>query len=124
MEPLSFCPVMSVTLVYCDQTVGQIKMQLGVQVGIGSGHIVLDGQPGPTPKKGKAPIFGPYLLWPNGSMDQDATWLDGMPQPKRHCVRCGPSSNHPEAQLPPPKFRPMSVMAKQLDESRCHLVRR
>jgi len=41
IEPLS-CPVLSclsVTLVYCGQTVGWIKMKLGVQVGLGPGHI-------------------------------------------------------------------------------------
>ena len=44
------CPVLSVlyvclsvTLVYCGQTVGWIKMKLGVVVGLGPGHIVLDG---------------------------------------------------------------------------------
>ena len=34
---------LSVTLVYCGQTVEWIKMKLGVQVGFGPGHIVLDG---------------------------------------------------------------------------------
>ena len=34
----------------------------------------------------------PCLLWPNGWMDQDATWYDGRPRPGQHCVRCGPSS--------------------------------
>jgi len=29
----------------------------------------------PTPKRAEPhPIFGPRLLWPNGCMDQDATW--------------------------------------------------
>ena len=27
---------------------------------------------------GTAPYFGPFLLWPNGWMDQDATWYDGI----------------------------------------------
>jgi len=73
--PLSVCPVLSVTLVYCDQTVGRIKMKLGMQVGLCPGHSVLDGDPGPPPPKGHTRlIFGPYLLWPNGSIDQDATW--------------------------------------------------
>ena len=43
--PLSVCPacpVLTVTLVYCGQTVGRIKMKLGTQVGLGPGHIVLD----------------------------------------------------------------------------------
>jgi len=41
--------VLSVTLVYCGQTVRQIKMKLGMQIGLGPGHIVLDGDSGPPP---------------------------------------------------------------------------
>jgi len=37
---LSLSPVLSVTLVYCGQTVGWIKVKLGTQVGLGPGHIV------------------------------------------------------------------------------------
>jgi len=62
--------VLSVTLVYCGQTVGRIKMKLGLQVGLGPGHIVLDGDRPPPPKKGAHPqFFGPCSLWPNGWMD-------------------------------------------------------
>jgi len=50
--------VLSVTLVYCGQTVGQIKMKLGTQVDLGPGHIVLDGDPAlPSPK-----VHSPQLL--------------------------------------------------------------
>jgi len=49
---LSVCPVLSVTLVYCGQTVGWIKMKRVTEVGLGSGHIVLDGDPAPPPPKG------------------------------------------------------------------------
>jgi len=50
------------------------------------------GTPLPLPKRGAEPqIFGPYLLWPNGWMDQDGTWHGGRPQPRRLCVRWGPS---------------------------------
>ena len=39
---LSVCLcVLSVTLVYCGQTVGRIQMKLGVQVGLGPGHIAV-----------------------------------------------------------------------------------
>ena len=42
------CPVcLSVTLVYFGQTVGWIKMKLGMEVGLGQGHIVLDGDLAP-----------------------------------------------------------------------------
>jgi len=71
--------VLSVTLVYCGQTVAQIKMKLGKQVGLGPGHIGLDGDSGPPPQRGTAS---------------------------------------------PHNFRPMSVVAKWLDGSRCHLVGR
>jgi len=61
-------------------------MALGVKVGLGPVHIVLDGDTAPLPKKGaEPPIFGPSLLWPNGCMDQDATWYGGRPRPTRHC---------------------------------------
>jgi len=87
---LSVCPVcLSVTLVYCGQAVGWIRMKLGKQVGLGPGHIVLDGDPAPLPQSGSTLpwIFGPYLLWPDGSMDQDATWHGGRPQHRPHCAR-------------------------------------
>jgi len=71
--------VLSATLMYCGQMVGWIKMPLGMEVGLGPGHIVLDGEwewDPPPPRKGgrSPPIFGPCLLWPNGWMDQDTTW--------------------------------------------------
>ena len=90
-------------------------MALGMRVGLGPGHIVLDGDPASPPKRGTAPpIFGPYLLWPNGWMQQDTTWYGGRPQPRRHCVRWG-SSSPKGAQ--PPNFRPMSVVTERLDKS-------
>jgi len=59
-----------VTLVYCGQTVGWIKMKVGMEVGVGPGHIVLDREPAPPLLKGHMPpIFGLYVLWPNGWMD-------------------------------------------------------
>ena len=40
-------------------------MALGMEVGLGPGHIVLDGDQVHIPKKGdKAPIFAQFL-WPN-----------------------------------------------------------
>ena len=44
------CPVwLSVTFVHCGQTVGRIKTKLGMRVGLGPCHIVLDGDPAPLP---------------------------------------------------------------------------
>ena len=68
-------------------------MALGVELGLDPVPIVLDGDTAPLRKKrGQSfPIFGPFLLWPNGWMHQDATWYGGRPQPRRLCVRCGTS---------------------------------
>jgi len=47
----------------------------------------------PTPRgTATPPIFGPCLLWPNGWMDQGATWYEGRPRPMPHCVTRGSSS--------------------------------
>jgi len=43
-------------------------------------------------ERGIAPLFGQCLLWPNGWMDQDATWYEGRPQPRPHCVNLGPAA--------------------------------
>jgi len=71
------------THVSCGQTAGWIKMLLGMEVGLGPGHIVLDGDPAPPkglshcvrwghsyPKRAQPPIFSPCLLWPNGCPSQ------------------------------------------------------
>jgi len=54
--------------VYCGQTAGWVKMVLGTDVGFSPGDFVLEGDPAPSPKRGRSPspIFGPFLLWPNG----------------------------------------------------------
>ena len=70
---------LSVTLVYCGQTVGWIKVPLGAEVGLGPRNNVSDGDAAP-PRKGAQQIL--------------------------------------------PTFRPMSIVAKQLDGSGYRLVRR
>jgi len=75
--------------VHCGQTGGWIKMTLGMEVGIGPRHIVLDRDSAPLPTKEDRialPIFGPFLLWPNDWMHQDATWYGGRSQPRRLSV--------------------------------------
>ena len=53
-----------------------ITMSLGMEVDLGPGDFVLDGDPAPPPQKGGgAPqVFGKCLMWPNGWMDEDASW--------------------------------------------------
>jgi len=56
------CLCLSVTLVYCGQTVGWIKMKLGMEVGLRPGHIVLDGtQLTPPPKGAQHPQFSAHV---------------------------------------------------------------
>ena len=127
------CPVclscLSVTLVYCGQTVGWIRMPLGIVVGLGSGHIVLDGDPAPPRRGHSNPLtFRPIsILWPNGWMHQDATWYGGRPWSRPHCVGFGPSSppSKGHSSPPPPVFQPKSIVAKWLEDgSGYHLVLR
>ena len=91
--------------VYWDwgQTTGWMKLVLGMEVGLSPGDFVIDGDPVPLPKKGAQFFFGLSLLRPNGRMDQDATWHKGRPQPRRLCVKWGPS--------PPPhrRWNPSSI---------------
>ena len=52
---LSVClSVCRVTLVYCGQMVGKIKVPLGTEVGLSPGHTVLDGNPAPSMERGIA----------------------------------------------------------------------
>jgi len=100
--------------VRCGQMAGWTKMPHGVEVGLGPGDFVFDGDSALARKKGTAlhPVFGLCLLWPNGSMSQDATWYGGKPRTRRRCVRWGRS---PLKWAQPPSFWFMSVVAKRLD---------
>jgi len=103
---------------YCGQTAGYIKMALGMEVGLCPCHIVLDGDRAPLSKKGaEAPIFGPFLLWPNGRMDQDVTWYGGRLLARRLYVRWAPSA-------PPQKGAEPSPRGQTVAWIKMHLVRR
>ena len=94
-------------------------MKLGMQVGLGPGHIVLRGDPTPYPLKGhSSPIFGPYLLRPNfnGCMDQDMS--HGMElglSPDDFVLDGDPVTPSPKGECGPPNFRPMFIVTKRLD---------
>ena len=84
--------VLSVTFVHCGQTVGRIKMKLGLQVCLGPGHIVLDGDLAPLSQNWTEPSnFRPM------SCGQMAGWIK---MAQRRCVRWGPSSPLKGAWLP------------------------
>ena len=67
------------------------------------------------------PLCNVGVLRSNGWIDQHETWHAGRPRPWPQCVRWGPSSPSPKG-AQPPNFRPISVAAKWLHGSRCHLV--
>ena len=101
-----------------------MKLVLGMELDLSPGDFVLDGDPDPLPKKGGAPpILCLHLLWPNGCMDQDATWYGGRPR-LRDIVLDGDPPPPILKGHSPQNFRPMSVMAKRLDGLRRHLVQR
>jgi len=79
-----------------------MKLVLSMVVGLSPVDFVLDGDQAALPQT--YPIFGPFLLWPNGWMDQDATWHEGTPQPWRLCVRWGPSPLLTKGVEPPTQF--------------------
>jgi len=93
----------------CGQMAAWIKMSLDMKLSLGQGESVLDGDHAPPPQKGGLPrqIFGPWLLRPNSWMDAAGTWHGGRLQPRRLCVRWGPSPLHPKrGGAPCPIFGP------------------
>jgi len=102
--------------IYCGQMAVCTRIPLGTEVGLSLGDIVLNGDPAPPRKKGTGshPIFGPYLLWSNGWIDQDATWYRVKPRPRQRCVD-GVAAPSPLKGAQPPNFWPMYIVAKRLD---------
>ena len=115
---LSIC--LSVTLAYCGQTTGWIKRKLGTEVGLGPGHIVLDGDPAPVPKTGADPQFLVDVF--SGKTASSTKMPIGMEigLGPDHIVLDGDSA--PPRDTAAPNFRPMSVVAKRLDGSRCQSI--
>jgi len=98
-------------------------MKLVMQVGFGSTHIALDGDPALPPKRAQPPPqfsghvrCGETAEWIKMPLGMevglgllDDFILDGDPAPTKKRA---------------PNFRSMSTVAKRLDSSGCHLVRR
>jgi len=98
-------------------------MKLGMQVGLGPGHIVLDGDPVPLPQKGRSPQFSAHV-----NCGQTAGWIK-MPLGMEVDLDSGQIVLDGDPAPPPqkgttPNFRPISVVVEWLDGSRCHLVGR
>ena len=90
-------------------------MKLGMRVGLGPGHIVLDGDPAPPPAKGHSLQFSAHICcgqmaaWITMSLGRELGHgagdfvLDGHPAP--------PST---KGGVEPTNFRPMFIVAKRL----------
>ena len=95
-------------------------MALGMEVGLGPGHIVLDGDTAPLPKGGQNPQFSAHVY-----CGQTAGWINmalGME------VGLGPVHIMLDGDTAPlskrdrdPNFRPIFIVAKRMGASRCHL---
>jgi len=57
-------------LYVCLSTLGWIKMKLGMQVGLGPGHIVLDGDPHPPKAAAAPPLFSAHAYCGHGRQSQ------------------------------------------------------
>jgi len=67
-------------------------MPLGTEVGLGPGHIILDGVPAPSKGAQQPPLFRRCLLWPRLSILATAELL--LPLPRMICNdRCLSVSN-------------------------------
>jgi len=88
-------------------------MKPGMQVDLGPGHTVLDGDPAPLAKDGhsSSQFFGPCLLWSNGWMDKMKLGME---------VGLGPGVIVLDGDLPLPhkrtarlNFRSVCIMAER-----------
>jgi len=101
---------------------GWIKMSLGMEVGLGPGDFVLDGDPVPPPQKGAkpSPQFSVHV-----HCGETAGWIKTALGAE---VGLGPSHIVLDADAAPlpkrglPNFWPISIVAKRLDAPRCHLA--
>jgi len=108
---LSVC--LSVTLMYCGQTVAWIKMKLGKEVGLSAG-IVLDGDP--APPKGDSSQFSAHVC-----CGQMAGWMPFGTEvglgPGDIVLDGDPAPRPTERDTTAPTFRPVSTVAKGLDHA-------
>jgi len=95
-------------------------MPLGMEVGLGPGDIVLDEDPAPLLKKGAEPLpnFRPMSIVAKRKMTLGMEVGLGP----GHIVLNGDPVPLPQNGGRAPYFRPIFIVAKWLDESRCHLV--
>ena len=94
-------------------------MTLGMELGLGSGDSVLDGDPAPPPKKGGGDpqIFGRCYCGQTGGWTKLVLGMEVGLSPGDF-VSDGDPAPPPQKGTEPPNFRPMFIVAKLLDGSR------
>jgi len=109
----------------CGQVAGWIKMPLGMEVGLGPGDFVLYRDPAPLPRKGAQP---PPQVSAHVYSGQMAGWIKGALgtevglSPGHIMLDRDPAPSQKRGRIP--QFSAMSIVAKRMDGSSCHLVRR
>ena len=109
----------------CGQMAAWIKMVLGTEVGLSPGDFVLDRDPAPSQKGGWASKFSADVYC--GQTAQLIKMALGMQvgrNPSDFVLDRDPAPFLKRGRSLLPNFRPISVVAKWLDASRRHLVRR
>jgi len=76
------------------------------------------------PKNGTAPNFCLYLLWQMAGWIRMKLGMEVGLGPGDIVLHGEPAPPAPKRGTAPPNFWPMSVVAKRLEGSRCHLVQR
>ena len=114
MSCLSVCPVRNVAVLWPNGWTDQGETWLSGRLQPWP-HCVRWGPRSPSPKGAQPPIFGQYLLWPNGSMDplDRKVGLD----PSDIVLDGDPALTPQKRGQSTPSFRPMSVAPKRLDGS-------
>ena len=86
--------------VCCGQTAGWIKMPIGTMVGLGRTTLCYMQAQLHHSQGAQPPDFGPCRLWPNGCMDQDATYYECRRLPKPHCITWDPAPSSQKRHSP------------------------
>jgi len=96
-------------------------MPLGMEVGLGPRNIVLHADPAPTPQGAEPPQFSAHVC-----CGQTVGWIKMLGMnvflSAGHIVLDGDPAPTPSKRGTAPNFRAISIVAKRLDGSRCHLV--
>jgi len=100
-------------------------MKLGMQAGLGPGHTALDWELGPSSplSKGNSLQFSAHICCGQmaGRIKKMPLGMDIGLNPGEFVLDGDPAPLSKKGQSHP-NFRPISIVAKRLDASRCHLV--